>query len=95
MTYDIIPSADNTLSKGPYEIKLIGRTPSQPIYTYQENEIEGKTRLTFIKKYSSSRACVADLDGNRKKNTATLKLRIKHGTLYHGLRVSFSPLTDS
>ena len=59
-----------------------------PVYTYSE---DGKT---FIAKYSSLRNCVEKLDGDRNKNTKTLQLRIKHHGLYHGMRVSHTPLFD-
>lgn len=63
-----------------------------PVYTYSEVTVNGETKLQFVKQYSSLRECVADLDGDRNKNTKTLQLRIKHNGLYRNLRVSHTPL---
>ena len=49
---------------------------------------------TFIKRYSSLRECVKELEGSRNFNTKNLELRIKYNELYHGFRVSFTPLFD-
>jgi hypothetical protein len=87
ISYDLIPEADNTITGfEEFNPKIGQRIPGHPVYTYSSN---GKF---FIKRYSSLRACVADLDGSRNVNTKTLLLRIKHKELYHGLRVSFTPL---
>lgn len=92
VSYTLIEGADNTLSNGPQEFTLIGRAPAMTVYTYSEVTVNGETTLQFVKKYSSLRECVADLDQNRNKNTKTLQLRIKHNALYHNLRVSHTPL---
>lgn len=89
LSYDLIASADNSLANlGEFKPVLRNRTTSIPVYTYSA---DGKT---FIKRYSSLRECVKELDGNRNTNTRTLELRIEHKELYHGLRVSTSPLFD-
>ena len=101
LSYDLIASADNSLANlalrarerlgccaGEFKPVLIKRTTSIPVYTYSA---DGKT---FMKRYSSLRECVKELDGNRNTNTRTLELRIEHKELYHGLRVSTSPLFD-
>lgn len=100
MTYNLVVTADNSLArsqvpgKGPQELDLQGRSPSQPIYAYTQETVNDNVKLTIHKKYDSTRACVADLDKNRNKNTQTLLLRAKHGGLYKGYRVSLVPLND-
>ena len=87
ISYHLIPSADNSLANvSEFKPKLRGRKTSIPVYTYSADGI------TFIKRYSSLRECVKDLDGNRNTNTNTLILRIEHKQLYHGFRVSYVPL---
>jgi hypothetical protein len=89
ISYDLIPGADNSLaSVGEFRPKLRERVTSIPVYTYSADG------TTFIKRYSSLRECVKDLEGNRNLNTKTLMLRIEHKELYHGLRVSYSPLFE-
>jgi len=89
ISYHLIPSADNSLANvSEFKPKLRGRKTSIPVYTYSADGI------TFIKRYSSLRECVKHLEGNRNANINTLILRIEHKELYHGLRVSFSPLFD-
>lgn len=89
ISYDLIPGADNSLaSVGEFRPKLRERTTSIPVYTYSADG------TTFIKRYSSLRECVKDLEGNRNFNTKTLMLRIEHKELYHGLRVSYAPLFE-
>ena len=89
ISYDLIPGADNSLaSVGEFRPKLRERTTSIPVYTYSADG------TTFIKRYSSLRECVKDLEGNRNFNTKTLMLRIEHKELYHGLRVSYKPLFE-
>jgi hypothetical protein len=87
LSYDLIVSADNTLiNLVEFDPKIKNRITSIPVYTYSS---DGKT---FIKCYSSLRDCVKDLEGNRNANVNSLKLRIEHKELYHGLRVSYTPL---
>jgi len=91
LSYDLIASADNSLANSEeFKPILRNRTTSIPVYTYSA---DGKT---FIKRYSSLRECVKELDGNRNTNTSTLELRIEHKELYHGLRVYSSrvPIFD-
>ena len=89
ISYHLISSADNSLVNiSEFKPKLRGRKTSIPVYTYSADG------TTFIKRYSSLRDCVKHLEGNRNANTNTLILRIEHKELYHGLRVSFSPLFD-
>lgn len=89
ISYDLIPSADNSLaSVGEFRPKLRERNTSIPVYTYSA---DGNT---FIKRYSSLRECVKDLEGNRNFNTKPLMLRIEHKELYHGLRVSYTALFE-
>jgi hypothetical protein len=89
ISYHLISSADNSLVNiSEFKPKLRGRKTSIPVYTYSADG------TTFIKRYSSFRDCVKHLEGNRNANTNTLILRIEHKELYHGLRVSFSPLFD-
>lgn len=89
ISYDLIPGANNSLaSVGEFRPKLRERTTSIPVYTYSADG------TTFIKRYSSLRECVKDLEGNRNFNTKTLMLRIEHKELYHGLRVSYKPLFE-
>lgn len=86
LSYDLIANANNTLTEpNNFNPKLKNRITSIPVYTYSG---DGKT---FIKRYSSLRECVKDLDGNRNTNTKSLELRIEHKELYHGLRVSNFP----
>lgn len=86
---DLKPSADNSLSNvREFEPELKDRKASIPVYTYSA---DGKT---FIKRYSSLRDCVKELEGNRNFNTKTLELRIKYKELYHGFIVSNTPLFD-
>ena len=73
---------------GDFAPKLRGPKIGIPVYTYSA---DGKT---FIKRYSSLRACVVALEGNRNFNTKTLELCIKHQELYHGFIVSTIPLFD-
>lgn len=89
LSYELIPGADNSLSNVS-DFNPILRSPnvSIPVYTYSA---DGKT---FIKSYSSLRACVKALEGNRNFNTKTLELCIKHQELYHGFIVSTIPLFD-
>lgn len=88
LSYDLIASADNSLANSVFNPVLRNRTTSIPVYTYSA---DGNT---FIKRYSSLRECVKVLDGNRNTNTSSLELRIEHKELYHGLRVSHTPLFD-
>jgi hypothetical protein len=89
ISYHLISSADNSLVNiSEFKPKLRGRKTSIPVYTYSADG------TTFIKRYSSLRDCVKHLEGNRNANTNTLILRIEHKELFHGLRVSFSPLFD-
>lgn len=88
LSYDLIASADNSLANSVFNPVLRNRTTSIPVYTYSA---DGNT---FIKRYSSLRECVKVLDGNRNTNTSSLELRIEHKELYHGLRVSYTPLFD-
>lgn len=92
ISYDLIPGADNSLaSVGEFRPKLRERTTSIPVYTYSADG------TTFIKRYSSLRECVKDLEGaapRRNFNPKTLMLRIEHKELYHGLRVSYKPLFE-
>lgn len=87
ISYNLILNADNSLTNvNEFKPKLRGRNTSIPVYTYSADG------TTYIKRYSSLRECVKDLDGNRNTNTNTLILRIEHKQLYHGLRVSYVPL---
>lgn len=89
LSYDLNPSADNSLNNvKEFKPELKDRKASIPVYTYSAN---GKT---FIKRYSSLRDCVKELEGNRNFNTKNLELRIKHKELYHGFIVSKTPLFD-
>jgi hypothetical protein len=89
LSYELITSADNSLANTEeFNPVLRNRTTSIPVYTYSADG------STFIKKYSSLRECVKVLDGNRNTNTSSLELRIEHKELYHGLRVSKTPLFD-
>lgn len=89
LSYDLIPSADNSLANvGEFKPELKNRTTSFPVYTYSADG------TTFIKRYSSLRECVKELEGNRNFNTKSLVLRIEHKELYHGLRVSDTPIFD-
>lgn len=83
----MVPKADNSLSKGPIQLEIKGRTPRKPVYVYSRDG------LTLINKYDSLRAAVKGLHGDRNKNTKMLQLRIEHKELYHGFRVSYEPLT--
>lgn len=88
LSYDLIPSADNSLNNVRDFVRsadLKDRKASIPVYTYTA---DGKT---FIKRYSSLRDCVKELEGNRNFNTKTLELRIKYKELYHGFIVSNTP----
>lgn len=88
LSYDLIQNADNTLNKlADFNPNLKSRL-SIPVYTYTADGNK------FIKYYPSLRECVKDLEGNRDFNTKTLQLRIKHKELYHGFRVSNTPLFD-
>jgi len=88
ISYDLIPGADNSLgSVGNFQPKLRERKTSVPVYTYSADG-------TFIKRYSSLRECVKELEGNRNTTTITLMLRIEHKELYHGLRVSYTQLFE-
>lgn len=87
LSYDLLPNADNTLMDiTEFKPNLKEGVTNIPVYTYSS---DGKT---FIKRYSSLRDCVKDLEGNRNFNTKSLTLRIEHRELYHGLRVSYTPL---
>jgi len=87
ISYNLIFNADNSLTNvNEFKPKLRDRKTSIPVYTYSADG------TTFIKRYSSLRECVKDLDGNRNTNTNTLILRIEHKQLYHGFRVSYVPL---
>ena len=87
ISYNLIFNADNSLTNvNEFKPKLRDRKTSIPVYTYSADG------TTFIKRYSSLRECVKDLDGNRNTNTNTLVLRIEHKQLYHGFRVSYVPL---
>lgn len=89
LSYDLIPDADNSLNTvGAFAPKLRGPKTGIPVYTYSA---DGKT---FIKRYSSLRACVEALEGNINFNTKTLELCIKHQELYNGLVVTTNPLFD-
>ena len=89
LSYDLIPEADNSLAEvGDFKPDLNTRIPNIPVYAYSA---DGKT---FIKRYSSLRECVKELEGDRNFNTQNLELRIKYNELYHGFRVSFTPLFD-
>jgi hypothetical protein len=89
LSYELIPGADNSLNNvGAFNPKLRSPNASISVYTYSA---DGKT---FIKRYSSLRACVGALEGNRNFNTKTLELCIKHQELYHGFIVSTIPLFD-
>ena len=71
-----------------FKPELKDRTSSIPVYAYSA---DGKN---FIKRYSSLRECVKELDGNLNFYTKTLELRIKYKQLYHGFIVSTTPLFD-
>ena len=87
LSYDLLPNADNTLINiNEFKPNIKGGITNIPVYTYSS---DGKT---FIKRYSSLRDCVKDLEGNRNSNTKSLVLRIEHKKLYHGLIVSYEPL---
>lgn len=87
LSYDLLPDADNSLiNTNEFNPNLRNRITSIPVYTYSS---DGKT---FIKRYSSLRDCVKDLEGNRNFNTKSLILRIEHKELYHGLIVSYVQL---
>lgn len=89
LSYDFIPTADNSLNnKKEFNPNLRNRIANIPVYSYSA---DGKT---FIKRYSSLRDCVKELEGNRNFNTKTLKLCIKYKELYHGFVVSDIPLFD-
>lgn len=89
LSYELIDDADNTLTTiDEFNPNLKSNRARKPIYAYSS---DGKL---LIKRYSSLRECVKDLEGNRNANTKSLELRIKHKELYHGLRVSYSPLFD-
>lgn len=89
LSYDLIASADNSLlNVSEFKPILKNRKTSIPVYTYSANG------AIYIKRYSSLRECVKELDGNRNTNTNTLELRIKHKELYKGFRVSNTPLFD-
>ena len=89
LSYDLKASADNSLSYvSEFKPEFKNRKISIPVYTYSA---DGKT---FIKRYSSLRDCVKELEGNRNFNTKTLELRIKYKELYHGFIVSNTPLFD-
>lgn len=89
------------MSKGPYVIVSPGKAEAKPVYAYKPtqlydvtNPVDSAMTLTFVTKYTSLRRVVRDLHGNRNLNTTPLQLRIKHKTLYQGLRVSYTPLYD-
>ena len=89
ISYNLLLNADNSLTNvKEFKPKLRDRKTSIPVYTYSADG------TTFIKRYSSLRECVKDLDGNRNTNTNTLILRIEHKQLYRGFRVSYVPLFD-
>jgi hypothetical protein len=89
ISYNLIPGADNSLTNvGEFNPKLRDRKTSIPVYTYSADG------TTFIKRYSSLRECVKELEGNRDSNTKSLMLRIEHKELYHGLRVTNTPLFE-
>lgn len=88
LSYYIIDSADNTLNNLAEFNPTLKSRLSIPVYTYSADGSK------FIKRYSSLRECVKELEGNRNFNTNTIKLRIKHKELYHGFIVSNTPLFD-
>lgn len=89
LSYDLKASADNSLSNvREFKPELKNRKVSIPVYAY--SAYGGR----FLKRYSSLRDCVKELEGNRNFNTKTLELRIKYKELYHGFIVSNTPLFD-
>jgi len=90
LSYDLINSADNSLAgHNPDEFNpVLNKRTSIPVYTYSADG------TIFIKRYNSLRECVKEFEGNRNANTNSLELRIEHKQLYHGLRVSYTPLIE-
>lgn len=90
LSNDLINSADNSLAgHNPDEFNpVLNKRTSIPVYTYSAD------CTIFIKRYNSLRECVKEFEGNRNANTNSLELRIEHKQLYHGLRVSYTPLIE-
>lgn len=85
----LIESSNNSLIgvpefKGPAKTMA---TVAKPIYGFNPTTKE-------YQKWSSARACLADLENNSNFNQGSLLLRIKHNQLYHGFFVSFSPFDN-
>lgn len=85
ISYDLIPTADNTLSTvGVFvPVPKIG-AEAKPVYGRPVNG--GPTVV-----WSSLRNCVFNLTGNRNTNTKSLILRIKYNEPYLGYYVSHEP----
>jgi len=90
LSYDLIDSANNTFAgQNPDEFNpALKKKTSIPVYAYSADG------TIFIKHYNSLRECVKELGGNRYANTKSLELRIEHKQLYHGVRVSYTPLFE-